>query len=71
MDSRRYLLLGQIRPDFFQLLFAHGDFLWKFEHSQLNTLAVSIFHFDRGAFFLCSDGWARLGWVPAWSQGTL
>ena len=34
---------------------------------QLNTLAISIFHFDRGVFFLGSDGLSRLGWISLWS----
>lgn len=54
LDPRRCWLLRQSQHDF--LGFCTRRFLWKFEHSQLNTLAISIFHFDRGVFSLCCDG---------------
>lgn len=62
----------QIQQDFFFFFSAHlrtRRFLWKSEPSQLNTLAISIFHFDRGVFSFCPDGLFRLGWVPVWSYG--
>lgn len=70
LDSRRCWLL---RGRFSMIFPAHlhtRRFLWKFQHSQLNTLAINIFHFDRGVFFLCFEGSSRLGWAPVWSYGS-
>ena len=71
LDSREHWLLrGRCSSIFF--FPAHlctRRILWKSEHSQLNTLAISIFHFDRAVFFFCPDGLFRLGWVPVWSYG--
>lgn len=70
LDTSRYWLLrGRFSGIFFSVHLHTRRFLWKSEHSQLNTLAISIFHFDRGVFFFCPDGLFRLGWVPVWSYG--
>ena len=57
---------------FFQLHLCTGSFFYgNLKCLQLNTLAISIFHFDRGVFFLGSDGLSRLGWMSLWSLQAL
>lgn len=50
MSGFQEVLASKADSELFFQFFCTRRFLWKFEHSQLNTLALGIFHFDRGVF---------------------